>query len=154
MTNDDIDKHPGDYDPVTPFNIAQQIVGRVENALSTLSSREIDIVSELNQVALGIQTGDREMRAWWHGDTPSKQGNMEYTCDAELGAPGPADCSQVAYSQLGYPSDTVSVGPDSPKLLSISKEAFPMSSTICVEYVLANEADQVVARFRFSLPFM
>lgn len=136
MTNDDVDEYPGDFDPITPFNIAQTMVGRADRAQSTLSSREINILSELNQVALAMQIGDQEKRPWWHEDTPSELDTMEYTCDAKLGAPGSADCSQVAYSQLGYPSDSVSVGPASPKILSLSKEALPTSSTnhvrICV----------------------
>ena len=37
--------------------------------------------------------------------------DMAYECDASLGSPPEADCSQLEWSQLGPPSDTVSVAP-------------------------------------------
>ena len=56
---------------------------------------------------------------WWHvfstgqsGDT-STNSNMHYVCDAKLGAPSKVDCSQLAYSELGPPSDKVTIGPGS-----------------------------------------
>ncbi|MCJ1232628.1 hypothetical protein MMC14_000581 [Varicellaria rhodocarpa] len=57
---------------------------------------------------------------WWHifsaegqgGDT-STESNMHYVCDAKLGAPSTVDCSQLAYSGLGPPSDKVTIGPGS-----------------------------------------
>ena len=36
---------------------------------------------------------------------------MAYECDGSLGNPSETDCSQLEWSQLGPPSDTVSVGP-------------------------------------------
>ena len=63
--------------------------------------------------------------AWWSffmgagedEDTPPS--DMVYTCDAKLGAPKAVDCSQLAYSGLGPPSDTVTVGPGASKPLSL-----------------------------------
>ena len=37
--------------------------------------------------------------------------DMAYECDASLGSPSATDCSQLEWSQLGPPSDSVSVGP-------------------------------------------
>ena len=71
-------------------------------------------------------------KPWWGDETgthngpqdsPSQDGedNMEFDCDAGLGIPTAADCSQLDYSQLGPSSDIVSIGPGTPKLLSSSK---------------------------------
>ena len=57
--------------------------------------------------------------SWWtafsgldsEDDEPSSE--MVYACDAQLGTPNAVDCSQLAYSGLGSPSDTVSIGPGS-----------------------------------------
>ena len=64
--------------------------------------------------------------AWWayiedQGDMSpeNRESEMVYTCDAALGAPNAADCAQLAYSELGPPSDTVTVGPGAAKLLSL-----------------------------------
>ena len=62
---------------------------------------------------------------WWSFKTESDSGSerdqseMVYACDASLGAPKAVDCSQLAYSGLGPPSDTVTVGPGAPKYLSL-----------------------------------
>ena len=62
---------------------------------------------------------------WWQGFSGSGSGDdslsseMVYTCDAQLGTPNAVDCSQLAYSGLGPPSDMVTVGPGSlTKMLS------------------------------------
>ena len=47
-----------------------------------------------------------------------EKSEMSYTCDSKLGAPSSTDCSQLAYSGLGAPSDTVTVGPGSTKFLN------------------------------------
>ena len=46
---------------------------------------------------------------------------MVYSCNANLGAPSPADCIQLAYSGLGPLSDSVTIGPGSgTKFLSLN----------------------------------
>ena len=58
--------------------------------------------------------------SWWEhldpGMSPSpgeEDSEMVYTCDAKLGAPSAADCSQLAYSGLGPAGDTIVIGPGS-----------------------------------------
>ena len=43
---------------------------------------------------------------------------MVYECDNKLGVPVSADCSQLTYSELDPPSDTVTIGPNAVKFLS------------------------------------
>ena len=53
---------------------------------------------------------------WWHSfyytsSESDSNGEMIYTCDANLGAPSSNDCSQLVYSGLGPPSDSVTISP-------------------------------------------
>lgn len=57
---------------------------------------------------------------WW---TPrANTDDMTYECDARLGSPREIDCSKLEYSQLGAPSDTTTISPGAPKVLSTSME--------------------------------
>ena len=53
--------------------------------------------------------------AWWSAftkQTPAqREDRMTYVCDAQLGSPVSADCSQLGYSKLGPLSDSLTVGP-------------------------------------------
>ena len=60
---------------------------------------------------------------WWESFAAAGSGyrsEMIYACDSNLGSPTSADCSQLEYSSLGPPSDTVMIGPGSAaKVLSV-----------------------------------
>ena len=47
-------------------------------------------------------------------------GDMIFDCDMDLGKPGLEDCSQIEYSQLGPPSDSLSIGPGRTRTLTQS----------------------------------
>lgn len=66
---------------------------------------------------------------WWYRKTPQAVDRMAYDCDANLGAPHAADCSQLDYSQLGPPSDTVVIGPGAPKVLTLKDCGVAVSAT-------------------------
>ena len=60
--------------------------------------------------------------AWYRGLTTkapieTDEAQMAYLCDAKLGKPAQVDCSNLQYSELRPPSDTVTVGVDMPKTL-------------------------------------
>ena len=57
---------------------------------------------------------------------------MDYTCDAGLGAPTEVDCALLEYEQLRGSSDTLSVGPGTPKVLSSSEFLFLKKSPLAV----------------------
>ena len=59
---------------------------------------------------------------WWLSASSSiAADDMTYECDTSLGSPTVADCSQVEWSQLGPPSDTVTVGPDQVQFMHSSE---------------------------------
>ena len=73
---------------------------------------------------LGIQLWQREMLmkqgsdlTWWamSVDPPNR---MAYECDANLGSPAMVDCFKVQYQDLGPMSDSVKIGPETPKFLT------------------------------------
>ena len=55
---------------------------------------------------------------------------MTYECDSSLGAPILADCSQLEYSQLRPPSDTLTVEPGSSKILSSSNSCLILENAL------------------------
>ena len=85
-------------------------------------------MTKINNRVIDTENG---YKPWWGDETGTHNGpqdsasqdgdNMDFDCDANLGIPTAADCSQLDYSQLGPLSDIVSIGPGTPKLLSLSK---------------------------------
>ena len=69
---------------------------------------------------------------WWRKDTQQASDEMTYACNSNLGAPHAADCSQLDYSQLGPPSDTVAVGPGASKVLTLKDCGVAVSAEIPV----------------------
>ncbi|MCJ1241062.1 hypothetical protein MMC14_009066 [Varicellaria rhodocarpa] len=68
---------------------------------------------------------------WWDGE-PADPSLVIYECDSKLGNPTKSDCTQLEYSQLGPPSDTLAVGPEVAKLLSSNTCHVAISSSIPV----------------------
>ena len=60
-------------------------------------------------------------KPWWkyreNQDTTTQNDEMAYECDANLGAPSEIDCTRLEYSELGVPSDTVTILAGIPKML-------------------------------------
>ena len=77
---------------------------------------------------------------WWNAFSIRSQvtssapgSDMTYVCDANLGAPSAVDCSQLAYSGLGPPSDTISIGPGSEtKFVSLNSCNVGITSSIAI----------------------
>ena len=57
---------------------------------------------------------------WWE-DFDDSNAEMEYVCDAKLGAPTEIDCTKLQRQSLRPPSDTVMMGPGYPKIVTSSK---------------------------------
>ena len=91
------------------------------------NAERADILTDASQF-MGRVQGYGRPSAWWSffrgaggddDDDDSQSSDMLYTCDAKLGTPKAVDCSLLAYSGLGPPSDRVTVGPGSSKPLSL-----------------------------------
>lgn len=54
---------------------------------------------------------------WWR-QVPDAAEEMNYECDAALGAPAAVDCAKVEYGELGPNDETFSVGAGVVKFLS------------------------------------
>ena len=112
-------KSPGNYDPSIPFALfrtAQQAA--VEQPLgSEFRSIYQDLANSLTLRALETRRGGDHKWTQY----PSGSDTMAYECDTKLGAPRPVDCARIAYSQLGFSSDTLSVRPGVDKFFSLSE---------------------------------
>ncbi|MCJ1240628.1 hypothetical protein MMC14_008632 [Varicellaria rhodocarpa] len=99
---------PGYLDPATAGAIADgvQQKGNDERANTIFES------------GLNMMRGySQHSHTWWgmkeSGSSSAFNNNMMYACDAKLGVPSSADCSQLAYSGLGPPSDSLTISPGS-----------------------------------------
>ena len=54
---------------------------------------------------------------WWSTSTDPPD-EMAYECDAKLGSPAVVDCTKIQYQDLGLASDSVQIGPGTPKLFT------------------------------------
>lgn len=113
--------NPGKLDPTIPDALSDALFGVVRNmrAGSPFALHYLDgaILFMAEAVAM-----DREIELPWWQDLRSerfRRNEMVYECDAKLGTPVSAHCSQLEYSQLGPLSDTIIVGPGLDKLLSL-----------------------------------
>ena len=104
---------PGYYDPATAWELGEGVrrKGNIQHA------------ENLDLATLEMQRShqDDQITPWWFpfktGRSPEEESEMVYTCDSHLGAPNAADCSQLSYSELGVPSDTITVGPGQARVL-------------------------------------
>ena len=112
--------NPGDTDPTTSRQMAA-FLGEMATSqpAGPLHDHYRNQQAHLLQSSLSMDRGD--IIDWWVLEPP-RQDTMGYTCDASFGSPLLLDCSQLAYSQLGYPSDRIDILPREPKLLSSSKQ--------------------------------
>ena len=114
------DHEAGDYDISIPLAISQPIEKMLDQtkesstAYGTYRDRLLNLWSRIVKKEAGS-----ESFPWWN--MPPSSGTTTYECDDNLGTPGAADCHALEFSELGRPSDTVTVGPNTPKLLSSSK---------------------------------
>ena len=78
------------------------------------SARANELAIQADDMKRSILRGDQT--PWYEvfsSGSSTLLAEMAYTCDADLGAPSASDCNQLAYSGLGPPSDTITVGPGS-----------------------------------------
>ena len=71
---------------------------------------------------------NRGQNSVWSSPSSTPPYEMTYLCDASLGAPSSANCSNIDYSLFGAPSDTVMIGPGSPKVLTLGSCSVAVSA--------------------------
>ena len=128
------DANPGPFDPSFVEALADGVrkKGNIERAGKLYKQADV--------------MGYKEPRdRWWEAFSNQSQvtssghsSNMTYACDSNLGAPSAVDCSQLAYSGLGPPSDIVSVGPGSEtKFVSLNSCNVGITSSIAISLTWA-----------------
>ena len=101
----------GDTDPAVPQVLAgaEYNQARLNNDPSVKALYESD-ARLWTLISTTLIRGGSD--TWWHHtDLQVSDDKMTYECDTGLGSPSRVDCAQVEYSQMGPPSDTISVGP-------------------------------------------
>ena len=112
---------PGEQDPAVPEALSDALRGVASSMRpgNPYATRYLDgsILFMAEAYALDRSSGG----SWWKDmeGAPVRRIHMVYECDAKLGTPASADCSQLEYSQLGPPSDVITVGPGLDKVLSL-----------------------------------
>ena len=109
--------NPGYHDPAIAQELGDGVIqeGSIDRGDTIIHASEVMQRShQASQVA-----------QWWYlfaneSSDSTYSTEMVYSCDVSLGAPKAADCSQLAYSGLGPPSDTLTVGPGQTRLLSLN----------------------------------
>ena len=106
-----------DFEP--GFNDPEIAAALSDGALKQGNKNRAGIFALTGRLMQRIANNGPSARPWWSllgswnrgggGGLPASQ--MVYTCDAKLGAPSSTDCAQLAYSGLGPPSDSITVGP-------------------------------------------
>lgn len=101
---------PGNYDPGVPESIAQKFTTKYTEATP---NSKFELLYGTSVKTWEMKTEDMSRGGttpWWKPASDASD-EMTYECDAGLGSPSSIDCSKIEWSQLGPPSDTVSVGP-------------------------------------------
>ena len=102
---------PGNTDPQIPMSFARTTQRAREGEagpVSDILNQIIQIEEYWTRIGEGMQRGSS--KTWWQLISPPPQAEMTYQCDANLGSPPTVDCTQIEWSQLGSPSDTLSIG--------------------------------------------
>ena len=116
-----------------PRNPKQRFPGQRDPSVAGVLYEGVQTVEEssaggarLSNLRQGLGANWLSMRRgglWsWYQDlkstTNSADDKMAYVCDANLGRPTQVDCSSLQYSMFGSPSETITIGTDTPKTLS------------------------------------
>ena len=87
--------------------------------------------AQLSMIRNTASTGVMNL-SWWDAvkTVSTLQDEMTYTCDAALGVPKEADCKQLEFSQLGPPSDTISLSSGSIERYSSNDCSFTVEASL------------------------
>ena len=115
---------PGDQHPSVPLAISYLF--EQQSKTQPVDSHEHFVSLMESALYQGDASGQPGPRAWWdRGSIGSESAqrtllasdHMTYECDSKLGNPSNIYCSQIERSQLGPPSDTLTVAPEATTFL-------------------------------------
>ena len=75
---------------------------------------------------MGASNGRGSGKNWFSQGATLPPDDMAYECDSGLGSPSEVDCAKLEFSELGPPSDTISISPDNPTFLHSSDSPLPI----------------------------
>ena len=110
---------PGNTDSYIPLSFSSELSGKGSRFPPNSEMRMIYNAASMDWVARAIATERGGTGTWWQAITAPDE--MDYVCDANLGDPAVADCTQIEWNQLTPVADTVEVGPENPTFLHFSK---------------------------------
>ena len=134
-----INPTPGDQDPSVPLALSSIFEMQASLQPENSNQRFVNLMeSALYQGDASGQPGDRP---WWDrgsigSETAQKallaSDEMTYECDSRLGSPSNVYCSQIEWSQLGPPSDTLTLDPSSPTIFHQNDCYLAITATVAL----------------------
>lgn len=109
------ERAPGDYDPAIPIYMATILVDAAQNLPPNSIVRESWVANGRLWYNTGMAMRRPSALPWWRYPVITASDEMTYECDASLGNPSAADCTNIEWSQLGPPSDSLTVQPGNTK---------------------------------------
>ena len=102
-----------------PLQLSEELRSRLPSGDEDLRDRMLHFIVEAVK-ATNLETASSLMNQgdisnWWDPFRPSW---VTFECDSSLGSPAISDCTQLEYSGLSPPSDTLIIGPGATKFLS------------------------------------
>ena len=113
---------PGNHDPLIPLSLSLNLNRLAENTPNGPLKDHYNLgAARYSSASLQMDHSGQGNMAWNQYDIASD--DMTYQCDPTLGVPRSADCNLLEYTELGPSSDTLNIGPGTPKVLTSSKRA-------------------------------
>ncbi|MCJ1223606.1 hypothetical protein MMC12_000249 [Toensbergia leucococca] len=123
---------PGNTDPAIAFAVADALATIYGENDIDLHSQRLLLDKEHYWRTVGEQMDRGGTTPWWQAAVPQASAETVYECDASLGSPSLADCSQIEWSQLGpfgKVSDSIQIEPGAPTFLHSNTCYLAISAT-------------------------
>ena len=110
-----IGRSPGDFDPVIPFYMASILGSAAQDSPLNSNVRSLQLANGWLWYNTATAMERPSSLPWWRYPVMTTPNEMTYECDASLGNPSAADCTNIEWNQLGPPSDSLTVQPGNTK---------------------------------------
>ena len=112
---------PGAFDPAIPGAVSKSLLNAAQKAPDSSYSQLQLMIGAQDWATTGATMTRGGHVPWWEATSVPGSDKVLYECDAILGSPAVADCSQIRWDQLSPASDMLVVGPGVVKFLHSSK---------------------------------